>query len=228
MGGVGDYVDDYCERTGPGLWGEPFNSVSNLAFLVAAIALWVLLRRSRGLGDRPAQVAALPVLVALIFLGSTVFHLVATGWGASLDSGFIGVFLLYYVALYAHLFGPLPWRLAWLATPVFLVFTVVVSLVARALDLAAPGMYLAAFLGLVAMAGLLFWSRRPELRPAAWEFVVAAELFAVSLAFRTIDSSVCGLVPVGTHFLWHLLNGATLYLVSRTAIRAWAGASVPR
>ena len=37
-------VDDYCERLGPGLWAEPLNLVTNLAFLIAAI-LW---RRCRG------------------------------------------------------------------------------------------------------------------------------------------------------------------------------------
>jgi hypothetical protein len=29
---------------------------------------------------------------------------------------------------------------------------------------------------------------------------------------------VCDFVPVGTHFLWHLLNGLVLYLVSRTML----------
>ena len=41
------YVDGYCERTAPGLWGEPFNSVSNVAFLAACVALLSLLARQR-------------------------------------------------------------------------------------------------------------------------------------------------------------------------------------
>jgi hypothetical protein len=38
------YVDGYCERVAPGLWGEPLNAVSNIAFLVAAVAVWLAAR----------------------------------------------------------------------------------------------------------------------------------------------------------------------------------------
>ena len=33
-------IDLYCERTGPGLWAEPFNALTNLAFLAVAAILW--------------------------------------------------------------------------------------------------------------------------------------------------------------------------------------------
>jgi hypothetical protein len=32
-----DPIDAYCERLGPGLWAEPLNAVTNLAFIVAAV-----------------------------------------------------------------------------------------------------------------------------------------------------------------------------------------------
>ncbi|WP_255375355.1 hypothetical protein [Saccharomonospora sp. CUA-673] len=41
------YVDEYCERLEPGLLGEPLNTVSNLGFLLAAIAIWRLARGTR-------------------------------------------------------------------------------------------------------------------------------------------------------------------------------------
>jgi hypothetical protein len=31
-------IDLYCERVSPSFWAEPVNAVSNLAFLIAAIA----------------------------------------------------------------------------------------------------------------------------------------------------------------------------------------------
>ncbi|WP_170108072.1 hypothetical protein [Donghicola tyrosinivorans] len=37
---------------------------------------------------------------------------------------------------------------------------------------------------------------------------LAAGTFALSLVFRAIDLQVCGALPIGTHYLWHLLNGA--------------------
>jgi hypothetical protein len=48
------------------------------------------------------------VLIGLIFLGSSAFHTTATAWGAAADSGFILVFLLYHVALFAHDFAGTP------------------------------------------------------------------------------------------------------------------------
>jgi hypothetical protein len=35
---------------------------------------------------------------------------------------------------------------------------------------------------------------------------------------RSIDGAVCAYVPMGTHFLWHLLNGIVLYLSMRALI----------
>jgi len=46
-----------------------------------------------------------------------------------------------------------------------------------------------------------------------------AGALAVSLFFRTIDNAVCDMLPIGTHFLWHLTNGAVLYLAARALIR---------
>lgn len=48
--------------------------------------------------------------------------------------------------------------------------------------------------------------------------LVAAGLFVVSLIFRIIDLDVCARFPIGTHFLWHVLNAAVLYTVLRGAI----------
>jgi len=38
-------IDLYCERLGPGLWAELLNALTNLGFLVAALASWQLARR---------------------------------------------------------------------------------------------------------------------------------------------------------------------------------------
>jgi hypothetical protein len=48
------------------------------------------------------------------------------------------------------------------------------------------------------------------------------------MLFRTIDFEVCELTRVGgralgTHFLWHVLNGTALYLLLRAAIFAERG-----
>ena len=62
-------IDGYCERTGAGLWSEPLNAATNAAFLVAALVMW---RRTEG-GRAPVE-AALVALLALIGVGSALFH----------------------------------------------------------------------------------------------------------------------------------------------------------
>ena len=40
--------------------------------------------------------------------------------------------------------------------------------------------------------------------------LLGAALFALSLTFRTLDRPLCDAFPLGTHFVWHLLNGLLL------------------
>ncbi|WP_410601459.1 hypothetical protein [Amycolatopsis sp. lyj-90] len=188
------YVDGYCERLAPGLWSEPLNSLSNLAFLVAAIAVW---RQPKG--------RVLATLISLVFLGSTAFHLLATRWSAAADSAFILVFVLYYAAVFPRVFFGASRKVSWLGIPVFLAFTAIVASLGG-------GLYLSALIGLVVFAIVLKGADRRR-------FAVAAGVFGVSLSFRTADHTVCGNFPAGTHFVWHLLNGLVLYLVATAATK---------
>jgi hypothetical protein len=54
--------------------------------------------------------------------------------------------------------------------------------------------------------------------------LAGAVLFAISLAFRTADLEICATLPIGTHFLWHLLNGAVLAAAIGALARARLGA----
>lgn len=210
-----DYVDNYCERTDGSFWSEPLNAVSNVSFLIASVAAWLVVRRAaRATGAPAAELSALPVLIFAIFVGSSAFHTTATRWGLALDSGSIAVFLVYFVVLWARLYWDLPWSRAWLAAPVFLAGTALISL----LPLGLPGSYLAALLGMGALAGLLFFSRQPDRRQHWPWYLGAALVFAVSLTSRTLDQPLCDEVPIGTHYVWHTLNGLVLYLVTHAAV----------
>ncbi|HEY3472552.1 MAG TPA: hypothetical protein VGL47_45955 [Amycolatopsis sp.] len=194
-----DYVDGYCERVAPGLWGEPLNDLSNLAFLFAAVLVWRLAK-----GERTGRLLA--VLIGLVFVASSVFHLIATRWAGAADSGAILAFVLVYAVVFVRTYWSRRW--AWVAAPAFLALTVVTALLGG-------GLYLSALIGLGAFAVVLAFQR-----DSAWtHFAVAGAVFALSLSLRMLDRDVCAYVPVGTHFLWHLLNGVVLYLVSRTVIR---------
>ena len=47
---------------------------------------------------------------------------------------------------------------------------------------------------------------------------LAGAAFAVSLTMRSLDGPLCGVFPLGTHWLWHLLNALVLYLLLRAAV----------
>ena len=73
-------------------------------------------------------------------------------------------------------------------------------------------MYLSA---LLVLGGIAVRWRGPERHL----FVIAGVAFAVSLTFRTLDEPLCDALPISTHYAWHVLNAATLYLVSLAAAR---------
>ena len=45
----------------------------------------------------------------------------------------------------------------------------------------------------------------------AYFILAAAPLFAISIFFRSIDENICDSFSLGTHFVWHTLNGGMLY-----------------
>jgi hypothetical protein len=201
-------VDLYCERIGAGFWAEPVNAVTNAAFLLAAGIAFVRWRRA-GARDWPTLVLII-VLVA-IGLGSFAFHSLATRGAVYLDVIPIAVFIYGYLLLALRRFLALPWR----ATIELLVVFFAAS---RVLPyLANPGALNGSLDYLPALGAILIlvWFVPLKVRPAIW---LAAIVFVVSLAFRTMDQAVCPAFPLGTHFIWHLLNATVLLVLLDAAI----------
>jgi hypothetical protein len=92
-------MDVYCERVGPGLLAEPLNAVSNVSFLLAAWAAWVLAKRT---GALSAGVRALIVLAASVGIGSILWHTYPTSLTLILDIVPILIFLIWYIWLYTR------------------------------------------------------------------------------------------------------------------------------
>lgn len=214
------FIDAYCERTGPGLWNEPLNALTNFAFIIAGLIALRLWRAQPGLTFRNGW--DLLLLIALLFaigIGSALWHTFATGWASAADTFpillFISVYLLSFLARLAGcgVVGTVGW---------FTLF----QLVNRAVKGQFPSDFLnGSIFYLPTWATLLLLTVWLAMRKhsAARSFALAASVFTVSLAFRTIDESVCSAVPVGTHFLWHVFNSIVLYLLLAALIRS-AGA----
>lgn len=200
-------INAYCERADQSYWAEPVNAISNVAFLAAAFAaLWMWRRRG---SDVPEL--ALIAIVFLVGIGSFLFHTHANRWSLMADVIPIMAFIYgYFFLALRRMVG-----LGVAATIAVLAGFFVLSSGFGALlppgFLNGSGSYLPALFALVAVAGILQGTGHS----AAGGLFGAAGVFVVSLFFRTIDHAVCDVFPIGTHFLWHMLNGLLLFLLIR-------------
>lgn len=207
----------YCEQLSGAFWAEPLNAVSNAAFLLAALAAWLLLRQ-QGRRDWPAE--ALTMLVAIIGVGSFLFHTMPQRWTLLADVVPIQLFALCYFGLALNRFLGLSPLLAAIGALLFLAVCFgLASLVSPLLPAGMRGS--AGYAGfLIGLAGVaLAVGLRGDVTTGR-RIAIAGLVFAASLTFRSLDSVLCGAIPFGLHWGWHLLNGLLLYLLLRTAILA--------
>jgi Ceramidase len=204
-------IDLYCERTDAAFWSEPANAVSNVAFLIAAAAAFVRWRR----GDRGDWLAlALIGVVTAVGIGSFTFHTVATRGAVLADVIPIAVFIYGYLLLALRRFLGLPCIAA-------VAIVVAYAAAAQGLSALAPPRFLNGSVGyLPALAALIAVGAMAKEKAVRRGLALAALLFAISLALRTADLSLCPAFPLGTHFAWHILNAVVLYILLCTAIAA--------
>jgi hypothetical protein len=217
-------IDLYCERTDASFWAEPANALTNVAFLIAAVAAFAQWRRQGECdGGRDGPALALIGVVVAVGLGSFAFHTMATRGAMLADVIPIAIFIYGYLLLALR-------RFLHLSAGVAIAIVVAYAVGAQAMSwLAPPGAlngsvgYLPALIALIAVA-------RATRGPARRGLELAVMMFTISLALRTIDAAACDTFPLGTHFLWHLLNAAVLYVLLQTAIthgRVTAGKVLP-
>jgi hypothetical protein len=227
----------YCERgESAAFWAEPLNAITNAGFIAAAIAGAVLIARRP-----PQERSALPVFFIFNFLaigvGSFLFHTMPSARTAAADTVPIGVFMLAYLAFAMRRFANASWYLTAAALAAFVgVMAVAFNLQcwdgrvgfllenvpaqSRARCLNGSVGYAPATSALLLMAFWLGLKRHP-----AASFVFAAALtFVLSLTFRTFDNWLCDEAIVlghriGTHFIWHLLNSLTLFILLLASIK---------
>ncbi|MGO4286573.1 ceramidase domain-containing protein [Bosea sp. TAB14] len=206
----------YCERLDAGFWAEPLNAMTNAAFLIAGFgALWLWRRHGRG----EAATLALILLVLTIGIGSFLFHTMPDGWTLAADVVPIQLFAFGYFAFALRRFLGAPPAATAAGTLAFFGFALALSWAGRAVlppIMAGSAGYAAFLLGLFGIAAAL--PRRPELGRVRRLVSLAGLAFAVSLTLRSTDGALCGALPIGTHWLWHLMNALVLYCLLRAAL----------
>ena len=190
----------YCERHGPGIWAEPLNTVTNLAFLLGAVIAW---RFSRGV---PAA-RVLAVELGVIGLASLAFHATALQLFGALDSLSIVVFAVTYLYLAnRHFVGLGRWPSAGLAL-LYVPVSLVMAPVFRSIPWLALSPDYWTLPALFALYGLGLIRKLPGV---AAGLLGAGVLLSVSILARSVDRVGCFQVPSGTHWGWHILNAILL------------------
>jgi Ceramidase len=202
-------IDLYCERTDALLWAEPANALSNAAFLIAAATAFWSWRRA---GSRDWPALALIIVAAAVGLGSFAFHTVATRGAELGDVIPIAIFIYGYLLLALR-------RFLHLSASVSVAIVIGYAVGAQALSWLAPPSALNGSIGYLPALVALIVVARTTRGPVRRGLELTVMIFTVSLALRTIDLAACETFPLGTHFLWHLLNAVVLYVLLRTAIR---------
>ncbi|WP_299811179.1 ceramidase domain-containing protein [uncultured Roseibium sp.] len=212
---LSDQVNNYCERLGPEFWAEPLNAVTNAAFLIAALAAWLIWRRKT-----PDDLPAL-LLIAIVFatgVGSFLFHTFATRWASLADVIPIALFIHVYLFFALKRFLALTW---WAAAGIVVIFFAASPLVIGALAPLAGSSagYVPALLAIFVVGGLCIRTDRR----LGGRLLLTGVIFTASLGFRMLDAPLCADLAIGTHFLWHILNSIVLFTLLRVLILQRAG-----
>ncbi len=194
---------EYCERTDFTYWSEPVNAVTNAAFLIAAALMAWRLR-----GVRLPLAWALVAVLAAIGVGSFLWHTHATGWAGLLDVlPILGFILIYIFAATRDFLGLSPAR----AAAAVVLFFPYAGGVAWGLNVLVPQMEAnAGYASVVLLIFVYALILRRDAPGTARGLAIGAGILAVSLSFRALDGPVCAVFPLGTHFLWHILNAVML------------------
>lgn len=197
----------YCERTEPGWFAEPLNTVTGLAYFIAAWQAWKQLERARWREQWDLHLLAL--LIALVGLSSVLWHASGMLWLFWLDVAAAVFFAVGYWSAFLFRvpgFGVGGLSLTWVLTGAGLAL----------FYLFVPGATAGTTLGylpmLVILAAALTLAVRVD-RRLARDLVLATAVFGLALVLRALDPVLCDWAVVGTHWLWHLLTAGLLFVL---------------
>ena len=193
-------IDIYCERLDIGIWAEPINAFTNVAFILASIFMWL---RCKNL----VEGRILSFLLFSIGCGSFLFHTFAQTWAAILDVAAILIFILTYIFIANRSF--LAWSKMVSLIGVILFFPyqlLLANILSNIQFFGSSVQYIPVAILIFIYSGLLR-KTEPNLSRG---LLIGATILCLSIVFRIIDEPLCSILSVGTHFVWHILNAIML------------------
>tara|TARA_Y100001970_G_scaffold279469_1_gene386882 strand:- start:23 stop:673 length:651 start_codon:yes stop_codon:yes gene_type:complete len=205
-----NYIDIYCERTGPEFWSEPVNALTNIAFILSSLFLSVyLIKKKSKKFDLVNWIFIF--LIFLIGLGSWSFHTFANTVSLLSDIIPIGIFIVLYTWFTFQRLVYINWYFPYVAVLSILILSFLLSFI----PLYGSQSYLGAliFLFLVGIYCKIYRNLK-----FSSSLIFASFILLVSIIFRTTDMYICKNFFVGSHFIWHILNSILLFIVTKVMI----------
>jgi hypothetical protein len=198
----------YTETNPENFIAEPWNALSSLAFLIPAIYWLIKLR------GKYSRYKFLTFCIPLLFaggLGSTLFHAFRVSeYLLILD--YLPIFILT-MAVSLYLWKKIfkKWY--------FLFLIYVPAIIIRLLlqdrlpphDVMNTGYFITGTVIFLPALLLLIKTKQKGMR----YFIISLFLFLVSLIFRKIDALNTSLLPMGTHWLWHIFGAAGSFFLAQ-------------
>jgi hypothetical protein len=208
--GINDFGPIYAETDPSGFPVEPFNTFSNLIFLLIVIHLWRLTRLN--FKSFPLSSSALPILL-IGFIGGTVFH-ATRSHSIWLILDFIPIAVLVLLAciyFWRRLTGGIMIAILLAPLPIF-VSRVIISF----LDLPRHYIISLSYAGMalsILIPALLYVTRQRQSLMRL--LILSFSCFFIAITFRFLDSDpfLLQFLPMGSHFLWHLFGGVSSWLM---------------
>ncbi len=208
MADLSQYIDQYCERLAPGLLAEPLNLYSNLSFIIFACLGFYEIQTSTLTQPEKRSWSIAAGIVFMVGIGSALFHSFATVWAKYADVTPIAILLFTFIGMHVRVSLKLSWWKTLAALVGFLALTAGAAVVVDPKLVNGSNQYFGTTIALFVMGGDC-WRRK--FKTSQYCFFAAGGTFILSLVFRSIDLKICAAWPLGTHFLWHMLNGLTIY-----------------
>ena len=204
-----------CERVSASWYAEPLNTISNFGFLYVAVMIYRYYHKHEDLERRWIwDIHALTFLTFIIGVNSIMFHMFPTPITELMDTIPIVMFIMIYFTSILFRIGRVNLFQGIICLVAFVGFShMLVHQFPRALNDSIG--YLSSMIALVVIAVYLHL----KARPSSTHFMMAAIIGITSLFCRAIDRELCGMFPLGTHFLWHMLNATLLYILMKQIVR---------
>jgi hypothetical protein len=195
-------IPTYCEHAYGWLVSQPLNVISNFLFFVLAVMAY------RAVRDAGNALKSLTLLLGLVGVGSTLFHIFGGVYTVWMDS----------VPIYAFMLVALGYATWLLTRSIKIAAGVCLAFVALQVGLSfmVPSSFangsIRHLVTWCVLLGVGIWAVHKH-PPAFKLLVLALGSYAIAILARSTDMAICSVWPVGVHFFWHIAVAIAAYVV---------------